>query len=139
MSKTAATTGGDNRRFERVIPDSRAPVRVNINGEDFIELTNAVDISEGGIRINVKHRFAGCAVNFPASFIVHLPHPVNKHFTAKGLIKHVLDDSFGVEFSSLSNADRSLLRRYVASRSNRHSAIGALQNYLRDLFLRFAR
>jgi hypothetical protein len=135
MSNTAAITRGDNRReFERVIPDHHAPVRVNINGEGFIEVTNAVDISEGGVRISVKHRFAGCAVDLPATFIVHLPHPINKHFSFKGLIKHVLDDSYGVQFTSLNGADLALVRRYVASRSNRPAEGGNLQSYLRNLF-----
>ncbi|MBI1891220.1 MAG: PilZ domain-containing protein [Burkholderiales bacterium] len=132
-TKTAEKQGGNRREFERVIPERDAPVRVNINGDGFIEVTNAVDISEGGIRIVVKHRFAGCAVDQPAQFIIHLPKPVNKHFSFKGRIKHVLDDSFGVQFSGLSPTDLALVRRYIATRSNRAPRGGFLPESLRAL------
>ncbi len=113
----------DNRRqFERVNPDRQAPVRVHINGEGFIEVTNAVDISEGGIRISVKHRFAGCHVDLPASIIIYLPAPIGRHFSARGYIKHVLGDSFGVQFAGLNSTDRSLVRRYVDLHSTAKSA-----------------
>jgi c-di-GMP-binding flagellar brake protein YcgR len=103
----------NRRQFTRVIPDRHQPVRVHINGDGFIEVTNAVDISEGGIRISVKHRFAGCHVDLPASIIVYLPAPISKHFSARGRIRHVLGDSFGVQFINLNPADRAMVRKYV--------------------------
>lgn len=103
----------NRRQFVRAVPDRQQPVRVHINGEGFIEVTNAVDISEGGIRISVKHRFAGCHVDLPASIIVYLPAPISKHFSARGRIRHVLGDSFGVQFVGLNPADRAMVRKYV--------------------------
>lgn len=137
MNKTTQRVDkrGDNRRnFERVVPERHAPVRVDINGEAFIEVTNAVDISEGGIRISVRHRFAGCDVDQPASVIVYLPAPINRHFSVMGRIKHVLGDSFGVQFATLSAADRALLRRYVKLRSDRPTLVGDFFGYCRSLF-----
>lgn len=133
MIKTAERSGENRREYERVIPERDAPVRVNINGDGFIEVTNAVDISEGGIRIVVKHRFAGCSVDQPAHFIVHLPKPVNKHFSFNGRIKHVLDDSYGVQFGALNERDRALVRHYIDARLNRSSRPGILPQSLRAL------
>lgn len=124
----------DNRRqFVRVLPAPNAPVRVHINGEDFIEVTNAVDISEGGIRILVGHRFVGCHTDLPAAFIVHLPAPINKHISIKGRIKHVLGDSYGLQFAGLSDASRALIRRYVQQRLGQPAATGFLDSF-RNLF-----
>lgn len=138
MTRTARQGSSDLREFERVIPARDAPVRVDINGDGFIEVANAVDVSEGGIRIIVKHRFAGCAVDRPAQLVVHLPQPVNKHFSVNGRIKHVLDDSYGVQFCGLSDANRALVRRYISARSNRPSSGGFLPDFWRNLF-RFVR
>jgi hypothetical protein len=134
MHKNTEKPVENRREFARVIPDQAAPVRININGVDFIEVTNAVDVSEGGIRISVKHRFAGCHVDLPASFIVHLPAPINKHFSFKGRIKHVLDDSYGVQFAGLDKADHALVRRYIESRSDKPISMGYFQDYFRNLF-----
>ncbi len=133
--QTSNQPSADNRRkFVRVAPERQAPVRVHINGEGFIEVTNAVDVSEGGIRISVKHRFAGCHVDLPASIIVYLPAPINKHFSARGHIKHVLGDSFGVEFASLNSTDRAMLRRYVDLRSDKPAMANDCFGYFRTLF-----
>lgn len=121
-NKTVEKTVDNRRQFERVNPGRQAPVRVHINGEGFIEVTNAVDISEGGIRISVKHRFAGCHVDLPASIIIYLPAPISKHFSARGYIRHVLGDSFGVQFAGLNSADRNLVRRYVDVHSTAQAA-----------------
>lgn len=134
MAASAKAQADNRRKFTRVAPAREAPVRVDINGEGFIEVTNAVDISEGGIRISVRHRFAGCDVDLPASVIVYLPTPINKHFRAMGRIKHVLGDSFGVQFTSLSAADRALIQRYVALRSNVPLPAEGMFAYFKSLF-----
>lgn len=135
MNKVAQTNADNRRQFERVTPQPTAPVRVDINGADFIEVINAVDISEGGIRLSVSHRFAGCDVNQPASFIVHLPQPINKFFRFEGHIMHVRDDSFGVRFNNLSAQSRELVKRYVELVSG-HSSDAARQGvsqYVRNM------
>lgn len=124
----------NRREFIRVVPDRRAPVRVNINGEGFIEVTNAIDISEGGIRISVRHRFAGCHVDLPASVIIYLPAPIARHFSARGRIRHVLGDSFGVQFISLNPADRALVRDYVEHAVEKETPSG---NFFGQFFKRF--
>jgi hypothetical protein len=129
--KAAAIASDENRReYVRVLPEPHAPVRVDINGDDFIEVINAVDISEGGIRLSVKHRFEGCHVDRPASFIVYLPQPINKLFRFEGTITHVRDDSFGVRFTNLTSDAKALVRRYVDLMVGKHSAT----DYLRDVF-----
>lgn len=123
----------NRREFMRVVPDRHAPVRVHINGDGFIEVTNAVDISEGGIRISVKHRFAGCHVDLPASIIIYLPAPVARHFSARGRIRHVLGDSFGVQFIGMSPADRALVRNYIDRLAGKAAPAGGLFAPLRKL------
>jgi hypothetical protein len=125
----------NRRQFVRVVPAREDPVRVHINGDGFIEVTNAVDISEGGIRISVKHRFVGCHVDLPASIIVYLPAPISKHFSARGRIRHVLGDSFGVQFVGLNPTDRNLVRKYVEQLDGTATAAeGGLFAPLRKLF-----
>jgi hypothetical protein len=128
--KTAAIANENRREYKRVMPEPHAPVRVDINGDDFIEVINAVDISEGGIRLSVKHRFEGCHVDRPASFIVYLPQPINKLVRFEGTITHVRDDSFGVRFTNLNEQGRALVRRYIELLSGKHGAA----DYLRDVF-----
>jgi hypothetical protein len=103
-----------NRRLHtRAEPHSFAPIRVDINGDGFIEVLNVADISEGGIRINVPHHFEGCHIEKSVTFIITLPAPINMHFKESGYIKHVLDDSFGVNFINPSHKSRALIRRYI--------------------------
>lgn len=126
--------GANRREYVRVVPDSGAPVRVDINGNDFIEVTNAVDISEGGIRISVKHHFAGCHVDLPASVIIYLPAPVARHFSARGRIRHVLGDSFGVQFIGLNPAHRAMVREYVMGMTGNTAPEGNFFGHVRKLF-----
>ncbi|HCY64004.1 MAG TPA: hypothetical protein DHV59_14475 [Oxalobacteraceae bacterium] len=134
MPDKTSMPAANRREFMRVVPDRHAPVRVHINGDGFIEVTNAVDISEGGIRISVKHRFAGCHVDLPASIIIYLPAPVARHFSARGRIRHVLGDSFGVQFIGMNPADRALVRDYVDRLSGKEAPAGGLFAPLRKLF-----
>lgn len=134
MPDKTTMPAANRREFIRAVPDRQAPVRVHINGDGFIEVTNAVDISEGGIRISVKHRFAGCHVDLPASIIIYLPAPVARHFSARGRIRHVLDDSFGIEFIGMSPADRALVRDYVDRFAGKAAPAGGIFGPLRKLF-----
>lgn len=129
MSLTIKANAGNRRKFIRVQPEAEAPVRVDINGEGYIEVLHAIDISENGIRINVNHRFGGCDIDQPAAFVIYLPAPINKFFRAEGRIKHVRNDSFGVHFTHLSEKSRALVRGYIAFWLKRHN----LWNYLRYL------
>lgn len=118
------------REFVRIKPDSDAPVKVDINGDDFIEIAKAIDISEGGIRITVPHRFAGCHVDQPVSFIISLPQPIGKHIRLEGKIKHTGNDSFGISFTNMDERARRSIRRYIGSWLKRRS----FWDYLRYTF-----
>lgn len=122
MNNALEASIGNRRQYLRVMPDANAPVRVDINGADFIEVIEAADISEEGIGITVTHKFAGCDVNRPASFIVYLPHPINKYFRVDGRIMHVRGDSFGVRFTNLNDKSRELVREYIALSLRKRSA-----------------
>ena len=106
----------EQRHYSRVETTAAAPVRIDINGEDFIDVVSAVDISEGGMALNVPHRFKGCNLDVLVSMIVQLPAPVSAHFTVMGRIMHISNDAFGVAFVGLSEAARNHIRRYIKSR-----------------------
>ena len=114
MNKTMDAPTQNRRKFVRVTPEPDAPVRVDISGADFIETIKAVDISENGVGIIVQHGFHGCHVDQPATFIIHLPQPINKFFRVEGMIRHVRNHSFGVRFTNLSDKSRALVRQYIA-------------------------
>jgi len=113
MSKPQDIPFKGRRKYYRLTPEPWAPIRVDINGEGFIEVVKAVDIGEGGIRVTIPHRFQGCHVDEPVSLIICLPDPVNKHFSVQGKIKHVANDSFGVRFLDLDDKARAQIRRYI--------------------------
>jgi hypothetical protein len=106
----------EQRRHSRVAAATTAPVRIDINGKDFIEVLSAVDISEGGMGLSVSHRFEGCNLDDLVSMIVQLPAPVNSHFSVMGHIMHISNDAFGVAFVGLPQAARQQIRTYIASR-----------------------
>jgi len=118
------------RQYFRVTPEPGAPVRVDINGDGFIEVIKAVDISEGGIRITVPHRFEGCHVDQPVSLIITLPQPVNKQFCLEGKIKHVRNDSFGVLFTKLDDKSLAFIRSYVGQWYKKRTVWETLQDLL---------
>lgn len=112
-----APAGGDSRReFVRVAPAPGAPIRVDINGEDFIEVLRAQDLGEGGIRIRVPHQFKGCHIDSRVSVVISLPAPVACTLRLDGRIRHAVADTFGVHFLEVDPPSRAALRRYVAAR-----------------------
>ncbi|MGZ3158641.1 MAG: PilZ domain-containing protein [Burkholderiaceae bacterium] len=114
MNKTVNASNQNRRAFIRVTPEPNAPIRVDINGADFIETIKAVDIGENGIGIVVPHGFQGCHVDQPATFVIHLPQPINKFFRVDGMIRHVRNHSFGVHFTNMNDKSRALVRKYIA-------------------------
>jgi hypothetical protein len=113
MERTLSATDLNRRGFIRITPEHNAPIRVDINGADFIETIRAVDISENGIGITVPHGFHGCHVDLPASFVIHLPQPINKAFRVDGMIRHVRQNSFGVNFTNMNDKSKALVRQYI--------------------------
>lgn len=107
-----------NRRYIRVQPEEGRPIKVDINGEGFIDILEARDISVGGMGIIVPHMFEGCRIDRVVSLIVTLPDQGGRgcHFQVDGIIRHVADDTFGIQFLGLEAADKKEIKRYVASR-----------------------
>lgn len=103
----------DRRRYVRVKPEPHHPVRVDINGENFLDILHARDISEGGVGFEVDHQFSGCSIHRPVHFILSLPPPYKGMVSAEGRIRHVHGQAFGVEFEMLSREARHRLHDYV--------------------------
>ncbi len=105
------------RRHLRVVPNQENPVRIDINGGNFIEILTATDISEGGLGIQVEHGFQGCSINDSVSFVIELPTREKSTLVRlHGKIRHVTGDRFGVSFSPVSDSNRKAIKHYVASR-----------------------
>ncbi len=106
----------NRRQHLRVKPERNHPIRVDINGEDFIEILQAVDISVGGMGINVSHMFEGCRIDKMVSVIVTLPTAGGRGFQVDGMIRHVEERRFGIQFVGLADVYRKQLKKYIASR-----------------------
>ncbi len=104
------------RKYVRVEPEDGNPVRVDINGNGFIDVFNATDISQNGIGVSVPHKFANCRTDGEVSLLVSLPEPVTNSLRVNGVIRHVDSQQFGIMFTDLSMDDREKIREYVHSR-----------------------
>jgi len=110
--------GRKKRRFPRVSPEKGRPIRIDINGVDFLEILYADNLSEGGLAIVVPHEFKGCKIDQPVSLIVSLPEPERANISVTGLIRYIsyTRKIFGVAFVDLRKEDRQKIRRYVSHR-----------------------
>ncbi len=106
----------NRRQHIRVQPEREKPIKVDINGEDFIDVLRAVDISIGGMGVDVAHMFKGCRINKSVSVIVTLPTSDGRGFQVDGRIRHVKERRFGIQFVGLADANRKQLKEYIASR-----------------------
>ncbi len=129
------------QRGLRVLPEKEHPVSIDINGENFLDIVRAIDISERGLGIRVPHEFKDCHIDKLVSLIVELPHPVNQHFTVQGKIRHKTDKVFGVTFIGLHGTERKKLQKYIAYRIkdeplivNLKFKLRAILDNLRDIF-----
>ncbi|MCF6148406.1 MAG: PilZ domain-containing protein [Candidatus Kuenenia sp.] len=105
----------DRRKYQRVTPKRDNPVRVDINGENFLDVLYALDISENGISISVPYAFEGCRIDKGVQIVVELPSPVKKYFTANGRIRRISGSTFGVEFVGLKEKDSHVIKEYISS------------------------
>ncbi len=108
----------EKRTTERVVPEPGKPVSIDLNGEDFIEVLEAMDISEGGAGFRVPYGFDGCNIDDPVTAVVWLPDPVNGNITAIGKVAHISDDVFGVSFLDMKSEHMEQLRSYINSRKS---------------------
>ena len=117
----------ENRKNIRVLPDKNQPIRIDINGDNFVDIFYVKNISMGGIGIEVPHRFKECSIDQDVSLIVKLPKPINKHISFSSSIIHINNQVFGISFKNLTKQDKTLLKDYISSQLNNAS-----------LFTRFA-
>ncbi|KAB7619702.1 PilZ domain-containing protein [Alkalilimnicola sp. S0819] len=113
----SAVPGQQRRRHLRVRPLPDEPVWVDVNGEDFVDVLPAVDISEGGVGVRVPHRFEGCGIDAEVALIISLPGATKRSITTHGRIRHVSQAAFGIVFAPLKPADRRAIRDYVHRRA----------------------
>jgi len=106
-------TLNENRQYERIIPDKKTPIIIDINGSNFIDILKAGNISLGGINISVAHEFKGCEIDKQVNLAIKLPAPINKSFSATGKIKHISGKAFGVRFISMHQRGKKMLRKYI--------------------------
>ncbi len=106
----------EKRRQLRVKPDKKEPIRIDINGENFIEILHVYDISSGGACIIVPHMFENCKINKNISVVLTLPEPVKESILVLGKIKHTIRNKFGISFFDLSRKNKKKIRDYISSR-----------------------
>lgn len=111
----------NKRRYIRIVPEF--PVKVDINGDDFIDIVTVKDISMGGVGINVKHMFDGCAIHNSVNLIVTLGE--FKTFKTYAKVKHVNGNFFGVEFENIDKKSRKLLKKFIFEELRKVSTITA--------------
>lgn len=104
----------DRRHFPRIHPEPGHPVRVDINGENFLDILHASDIGEGGVGFHVDHPFSGRNLERPVHFIIGLPQGVL--VSAEGKIRYVSAHAFGIEFGVMSPSARQQLHDYIHHR-----------------------
>ncbi len=106
----------NRRRRLRVLPEKSHPVIIDINGENFLEIVYAKDISSHGACVVIPNEFKGCKINKEVSVVISLPAPVNRSVLASGKIRHITGKSFGISFFKLSRKDKSRVKQYVTHR-----------------------
>ncbi len=89
---------------------------MHINGENFLDILEALDISVGGIGISVPHMFDGCKIENDVSLVITIPFPVMKSIAVAGKVKHIKGKDFGVTFVSIKGIDKKLVEEYVVYR-----------------------
>jgi c-di-GMP-binding flagellar brake protein YcgR len=121
----------ERRKHIRILPERNHPISVDINGENFIEVLKAIDISEGGVGISVPSELKGCYTDMPVTLVISLPQPEEYLFSVLGKIKHVANKKFGVIFLNLDKTSLMKIRRYIAYRIKSESWILRLKYKLR--------
>jgi len=114
------TSETSSRRCSRVVPSAEQPIRVDINGDGFIDVLEATDISPGGLGVMVPHGFKGCNLNSLVSLIIQLPFPVNKHIKAIGKVIHLNEKNFGISFVNMSRGEEDRIQAYIDFQSGVH-------------------
>ena len=120
----------ERRTSLRVKPEKETEIRVDLNGENFIDIFYATDISIGGIALRVPHLFEGCKINLPVDCLVRLPIPIDNSFHAQGKIIHISGERFGVAFQNLNENYENMIKDYVNYRLKEISWIAWISHKL---------
>lgn len=122
MKKSSHLAQGQDRRlFLRVRPEPHIPIRVDVNGKDFVDIFYAVDISVGGLGLKVPHRFEGCRTDLLVHCLLRLPTPFAHSVGAQGSVIHISGDRFGIAFHNLSEKAEKVIDAYVCHRLKQES------------------
>ena len=113
----------NNRKNIRVFPDDKHPLRIDINGENFVDIFYANNISMGGLGIIVPHKFKGCKIEMDVSLILKIPTPINSYISFSSAIVHINDQIFGISFSQLLKKDKAKLKSYIGFQLREQSLI----------------
>lgn len=108
-----ASDESNRRQNIRMQPETGRPVRIDINGENFLDIVHAMDLSTSGARIAVPHGFEGCRLDKMVSLVVDLPEPISTSFVTLGSIRHLSGRAFGVKFVDLEGPDRRAVKEYL--------------------------
>ena len=84
----------ENRKNIRVFPSKKHPIRIDINGGNFVDIFYVQNVSMGGLGIVVPHKFKECKTDMEVSLIVKIPTPVNHHISFSSSIIHINDQIF---------------------------------------------
>ncbi|MEN9580295.1 MAG: hypothetical protein RJA70_3304 [Pseudomonadota bacterium] len=113
----------ERRKAERVATDPRHPVEVQVMGNGFLEVVNAVNISILGVGIFLNHGLDDTHLGKHVEIVLTLPGC--KAMFLRGLVRYLdgYEDKryLGLEFSRLPPAAEAQLQRYISA--NRHRSI----------------
>jgi len=106
----------ERRSAVRIQPRKNDPIRIDLNGENFLDIVYAVDISTGGLGLWVPHHFEGCKIDSLVDCLVRLPYPISSSFHAQGSIRHIRGNCFGLKFHNLHENAKNLIKKYIEYR-----------------------
>ena len=98
----------------KIVPSKNSPIRMDIIGDNFVEIVQVTDIGEDGAGIFVPHSFSGIDISRTINAIVTLPG--QNSFKTKGNIKEGKDNRhFNFEFNNLSSQAKKQIEEYGKS------------------------
>ncbi len=113
IRKRRKGAGGSSKgSSNKIIPSKNNPIRMDIIGDNFVEIVQVTDISENGAGIYVPHSFSGIDISKQINAIVTLPG--QSSFKTKGSIKEGRDNRhFNLEFVNLSSQAKRQIGQYA--------------------------
>ncbi len=112
----------DRRDTFRVRPATREPIRVEIVAAGSLEMGQLVDISEGGVGVQLEAASGSDLTGKEVELLIGFPGTHGVYM--KGVVKRVRPDKspvLGIQFIDLPMKALEAIRNYVAWRGQRHS------------------